>query len=148
MNKIKHLQLKLLDKKLSKIRVVNIPSGGWIKAIRSSLGMSNRNLANRMGITKQSVAKLEENEVNDSITLKSLKRAAESMNCRLEYMFIPNEHSLEDIIKKQSEIKATEIVSAVDHTMQLEKQGVGNKKEKIKELAEEYMKNPNSKLWE
>lgn len=44
--------------------------------------------------------------------------------------------------------KAKEIVSAVDHTMQLEAQGVGNAQAKIKETAEELAKNPNTKLWE
>jgi hypothetical protein len=45
-------------------------------------------------------------------------------------------------------MKAKDIVSAVDHTMKLEAQGVGNFQQKIKETAEELARNPNAKLWE
>ncbi len=148
MTKLKQLQIHLLDKHLAQVSVPETVQGGWIRAVRSSLGMSIQQLAGRMGVAKQSVARLERNEADDSITLKSLRKAAEALNCRLVYVLVPEEGSLQAIVQKQALHKAKDIVSAVDHSMQLEAQGVGNLQQKIKETAEELAKNPNSKLWE
>lgn len=142
------MQLQALDSHLTHIRLPELPPKGWIATIRTSLGMSARQMAERMGVTQQSVAKLEKNEADDSITLKSLRKAAESLECRLVYAFVPNEGSLEDTLKKQAFMKAQQITIAVDHTMQLEGQGVGNIKQKTKEVAATLMQEFNSKLWD
>lgn len=147
-NKLKQLQIQTLDRHLAEIRICERPSGGWIAAIRKSLGMSVRQMAERIGITQQSAANLESNESEDSITLKSLRKAAEALNCRLVYALVPNNGRLQDILDRQAMIKAKDIVSAVDHTMQLEAQGVGNIQQKVKEIADELTKNPNTKLWD
>lgn len=147
-DKLKHLQIQTLDRHIAEIRVCDRPSDGWIAAIRKSLGMSVRQLGMRIGITQQSTARLETNESDDSITLKSLRKAAEALDCRVVYALVPNEGSLEATIRKQAIKKASEIVKDVDHTMQLEAQGVGNVDAKIKEMADDLAKNPNSKLWD
>jgi predicted DNA-binding mobile mystery protein A len=147
-DKLKHLQVQRLDRHIVQIRVCDRPNDGWIAAVRKSLGMSVRQLAERIGTTQQSTARLETNEADHSITLKSLRKVAEALDCRVVYALIPNEGSLEAIIRKQAVKKASEIVKDVDHTMQLEAQGVGNVQEKIKEIAEDLAKNPNSKLWD
>ena len=148
MSKFKQMQLQTLDKHLAEVNVPEAPSDGWIRAIRSSFGMSLEQLAVRIGIAKQSVARLESNEADDSITLKSLRKAAEGLDCKLVYALIPNEGHLQDIVKKQATRKAEEIVLSVDHTMQLEAQAVGNAQDKIIEIADDLAKTPNSKLWE
>ena len=101
-----------------------------------------------MGMTQQAVSQLEASELDDSVTLKTLRKAAEAMGCQLVYAIIPVDGSLQDIVCGQATQKAKEIVTAVDHTMQLEAQGVGNLQAKIEETAEELSKTPNSKLWE
>jgi predicted DNA-binding mobile mystery protein A len=148
MSKFKQMQLQTLDKHLAQINMPEAPSEGWIRAIRSTIGMSVQQLAGRMGVAKQSVARLEKNEADDSITLKSLRKAAEALDCRLVYALVPNEGRLEDIVKKQAFKKAYEIVHTVDHSMKLEGQGVGNVKQKTKEVANELTQNLNSKLWD
>ncbi|MBL4820596.1 MAG: mobile mystery protein A [Gammaproteobacteria bacterium] len=148
MSKFKQMQLQTLDKHLAQVSVPGVPSGGWIRAIRSGVGMSIQQLATRIGIAKQSVARLENNEADDSITLKTLRKAAEALDCQLVYVLVPNKNGLQGIVEKQALLKAKEIVSAVDHTMQLEAQGVGNAQAKIKETAEELAKSPNTKLWD
>ena len=45
-------------------------------------------------------------------------------------------------------LKRRELVKDVDHTMQLEAQGVGDLDAKIVEMADDLAKNPNSKLWD
>lgn len=147
MVKFKQLQLKTLDSHISSVRICERPSEGWIRSIRKAIGMSMRQLAERIGITQQSILKLEENEIDNTITLKTLKKAAEAMDCKLVYAIIPNNGSLQDIVKKQAYNKAKSVVIPVNHTMLLEAQEVGNLKEKIAETAEELANELNSKFW-
>lgn len=147
-DRFKHLQLQTLDQHMAEIRVCDRPSDGWIRAVRKSLGMSVRQLATRMRVTQQALSQLEAKELNETVSIKTLRKAAEALNCRLVYALVPNDGGLQGILDKQALMKAKDIVSAVDHTMQLEAQGVGNLQQKIKETAEELAKNPNSKLWE
>ncbi|MBM3602392.1 MAG: mobile mystery protein A [Alphaproteobacteria bacterium] len=147
-NKFTHLQRQALDQHMAKLQLCDRPTGGWLTAVRKSLGMSARQMAERMGITQQSAARLEANEAQDAITLKSLRKAAEALNCRLVYALVPEGGSLQRLLDQQALGKAEEIVTAVDHTMQLEGQGVGNRTQKIQEIAEELAKNPNTTLWD
>lgn len=146
--KFKQMQLQTLDKHLNNVTICDRPSDGWVRSIRGVLGMSVRQLAERIGISQQALSQLERKEVDDSVTVKTLRKAAEAMDCRVVYALIPNEGSLEATLKKQAVKKATELVKAVDHTMQLEAQGVGNVEAKIKEMADDLAKTPNSKLWD
>ena len=147
-DKFKYMQLRTLDDHLSRVNVCDRPSGGWIRAVRTSLGMSVRQMAERMGITQQSAARLEKNEADDVIKLKSLRKAAEALDCRLVYVFVPKEGGLRDIVRKQALGKAGDIVDPVDHSMMLEAQDVGDRREKILQVADELAQNPNPRLWD
>jgi predicted DNA-binding mobile mystery protein A len=147
-NKIKHLQIKVLDEHLKNIQIPPRPHGGWIATIRKALGMNVRQLAERMGSTQQSTAGLENSEQEDTITLKYLRKAASALNCSLIYAFVPNEGSLQKTIDKQAELKAKETILAVNHTMLLEGQSVEDLDEQIFKTAKELGANPNSKLWD
>lgn len=133
---------------MAEIRVCERPSDGWIRATRKALGMSVHQLAIRMGMTQQAASQLEANELDDSVTIKTLRKAAEALGCKFVYAIIPLDGSLQDMVRDQAAQKAKEIVTAVDHTMQLEAQGVGDMHTKIQEIAQELSKNPNSRLWE
>ena len=148
MNKFKYMQLRILDEHLSEVNVCDRPSGGWTRAVRTSLGMNVRQMAERIGITQQSAASLEKNEADYAITLKSLRKAAEALDCRLVYALVPNEGSLWDIVRKQALRKARDIVDPVDHSMMLEAQDVGDKQEKTDQLADELARTPDTKLWD
>ena len=110
--------------------------------------MSVRQMAELMGITQQSAARLEKNEADDVIKLKSLRKAAEALDCRLVYAFVPKEGGLRDIVRKQALGKASDIVDPVDHSMMLEAQDVGDRREKILQVADELARNPNPRLWD
>jgi hypothetical protein len=45
-------------------------------------------------------------------------------------------------------MKAKEVVIDLDHTMQIEAQGVGNLQQKIKEIAQDLARNSTLKLWD
>ena len=65
------------------------PKRGWIKDAREILGLSARQLAVRMGVSQPTVAKMEQSEMRGSITVASLRKAAEAINCRFVYAFVP-----------------------------------------------------------
>ncbi|MEM8484738.1 MAG: mobile mystery protein A [Bacteroidota bacterium] len=147
-NKFRKLQLETLDKQLAKVQTPARPANGWVRAIRDALCMSGRQLASRMGVSQQALSQLENKEVNDAVTLKLLRRAAEAMHCKVAYVLVPAEGSLQDIITAQAYQKATSLVTAVDHTMKLEAQGVGDVEEKTRQVAEELVLNLNTDLWD
>lgn len=147
MKNFKLLQLEMLSKHIANISVCERPSGGWIRAIRTALGMNTRQLAERIGIARQVTSKLEVSELNDSISLKTLRKVAEAMGCKLVYAFVPPKGKLEDVVKQQAYKKAKELIEPVNHTMLLEAQEVGNLKEKIIQTTDELVNDLNSKLW-
>ncbi|CAN5552946.1 mobile mystery protein A [soil metagenome] len=134
----KSLQIQQLDSKLlaySNLQKVAMPPVGWIKAIRTALGMSMLQLGNRLSITKQSVQDIEKREQEGSITLKALKETAKALDMRLVYGFIPNDGSLEVLIDRKAKELATQIVLRTSNTMKLEDQE--NSKQRIEKAIAE-----------
>lgn len=151
MNKNK-LQLKQLDAKIrvyTPVAQVVVPPTGWVKAIRLALGMSLQQLANRLSITRQSVLEMEQREKDGSISLKSLREIAKSLDMELVYGFVPKDGSLDLLIERKAKELATQIVSRTSNTMKLEDQE--NSEERLREAIEErtiLLKNENPKvLW-
>ena len=151
MNKNK-LQLKQLDAKIrvyTPVAQVAVPPTGWIKAIRLALGMSLQQLANRLSITRQSVLEMEQREIDGSISLKSLREIAKSLDMELVYGFVPKDGSLDLLIERKAKELATQIVARTSNTMKLEDQE--NSEERLREAIEErtiLLKNENPKvLW-
>jgi predicted DNA-binding mobile mystery protein A len=99
------------------------PPKGWIRAIRNALGMSSQQLARRASVrSSQSIDDWEKAEANDSIQLKTLRRAAEAMDCILIYALVPKT-SLEDAVRSRARKIAMRDLGRVAHTMKLEDQG-------------------------
>ena len=124
MNKQK-LILEQIDRKilqLKKIEDLTIPSSGWIYAIRQALGMSLRQVGNKMGITPQSVKEIEIREKNGTISLNVLRQFGEPLDLKLVYGYIPKNDSLEKIIEKRAGEIAREIVNRASTSMKLEDQ--------------------------
>ena len=117
---LEQLDAKILQ--LKKAEGLVIPSSGWVFSIRQALGMSLRQLGNKMGITAQSVKEIEEREQNDTISLKVLRQFGKSLNLKLIYGFIPRDGSLENIIEKRAHELALEIVNRTSISMKLEDQ--------------------------
>jgi predicted DNA-binding mobile mystery protein A len=67
------------------------PARGWLRAVREAIGLTQLGVAAKMGIKRQSYAQLEDAEERGSISVASLRRAAEAMDCELAYYVIPRE---------------------------------------------------------
>lgn len=122
-------------RKLSNLDTLNKPSKGWIRTIREALGMTAEQLGRRMlpaqnrkkakngepGISGNSVLVLERNEAKGSITLDTLERAADALDCTLVYALIPKTE-LSTIFDHQVEKKFDKVLSETRTTMNLEDQ--------------------------
>ncbi len=85
--------------------------------------MSQEALAERLGIAAPSLAKLEKNELRDTISIGKLADVARAMDCRLVYALVPNA-SLEYTVQRQAERVASTMLGYVAATMDLEDQTV------------------------
>ena len=120
------LARKHLDKLFRVARLDGVrqrPPKGWIRAIRDALGLTVRQLARRMGKTHSVVVRLEGSEVADTITLGSLRAAAEAMDCTLVYAIVPN-RSLTETARSRATAIAEAHLARVHHTMRLEDQAL------------------------
>lgn len=134
----KSLQLQQLNSKMlefASLKQVAIPPTGWIKAIRTTLGMSMQQLGNKLSISKQGILDIENREKNGSVTIKSLKEIARVLDMQLVYGFVPNDGSLDALIENRAIELATKIVLRTSNTMNLEDQG--NTKKRIQKAIEE-----------
>lgn len=118
--------------------------------MREALNMSAEQLANRLGVTRARVVKIESAEIQDAITLRTLCETAEALDCELVYAIVPKAgSSLEDIIKNRAQQIAKERVSNVAHSMALEAQGLPSSVLNIQrhQLEESLIRQLNKKLW-
>ena len=65
------------------------PSSGWLRNVRTTLGLTLAQLAQRLKITPPAVRSFEQAEAEDRITLASLRRVADTMDCDLIYALVP-----------------------------------------------------------
>ena len=126
------------------------PIGGWIKALRTALGMSLEQLGNKLGVSRQSVMALEIREKRQSITLKSLSEVAEAMDMKLVYALVPKDGSLEALIERKAEELARKIITRTSQSMKLEGQenSPGRLAEAFEERKAEILQKLPKALWD
>lgn len=147
------LQIEQLNTKmygLLELKKIIPPPLGWIKAVRTSLGMSLQQLGNKLAITKQSVSDIEKREVEGTISLKTLREAANALDMELVYAFVPKDGSLDALIERKAKELATQIVMRTSNTMKLEDQEVSyGRIQKAIEERTQSLKNELPKiLWD
>lgn len=145
------LKLRQLDAALTRWRSADLPprpSSGWIKAIREGLGMAATHLAHRLGVATSTVTRLEGSEADDTITLATLRRAAEALGCELHYALVPKQ-SLADTLEARATTLARQQMAAVNHTMALEAQSISREEVEAQThaLAENLLKGSRRVLW-
>ena len=138
-----------LDERISALsETPQRPENGWIRTVRQALGMSSKDLAERMGVHSSRVPRIESDETKDSVTLSSLERAAQAMDCRLVYQFVPN-GSFEEIVRRRARELARHRVSKTSRTMALEDQRVDPDvlSDIERDLVDEYLIDPPRDFW-
>lgn len=147
--KLMRIQLDEALQRFEALKATAVPEKGWIRAIRDALGMSGRQLARRMGVNQQRVARMERDERPGKLTLKTLQAAAEAMDCVFVYGIVPKD-SLEQTIRNQAGHLAKKQTARSNQLMRLENQELDEKeKDKaMKELVEEIVRTMPKSLWE
>ena len=120
----KHLiqeQLDMTLERLACMRDAQHPAKGWLRAVREALGMSGKQFARRLSVSAPWVSALEKKELTGSVTIKTMRQAAEALDCVFVYAVVPGK-SLADIVRRQAEIVAAKKLGRVSHSMLLEAQ--------------------------
>jgi len=151
MNKKKLIreQLEISLQRLAPLQSVNTPQKGWVRAIRNALGMTAKQLARRLAITQQAVARIEKDELSGSVAIKTMRRVAEGLDCIFVCGFVPRV-SLEATLRKQAQkIAAIRLVKA-SQTMSMEDQALSQKENQkvLSEMLDELIDKLPSNLWD
>ncbi len=142
-------QLDRALKRFSALKAISPPRKGWVRAIRDALGISTRQLGDRLGVNKSRITRIEQDEVGGSVTLKTMRRVANALDCVFVYGFVPRK-TLEDTLRNQAMQVAKKRMSRVAHTMSLEDQGLpeGEQKKAFETAVDELIRTVPKSLWE
>ena len=138
-----------LDAQIDSFRMVadlQRPQKGWIGAIRIALGMTERQLGERLGVSQESVHGLERSEAADRVRLGTLRRAAEALDCQLIYVLVPR-IPLEKTVQTRAFAIARAEIDAVEHTMALEAQDVTMSDDVVADRARQLTSARRGTLW-
>ena len=143
---------KNLDKRLMTLEKADAlarPTRGWIKAIREALGMTTAQLAKRLSVAQPTVIGLEQAESSKAITLKTLERAANALDCTLVYALVPRK-PLESLVQERARQAARVRLHSISHSMALENQRVleADESAQLERLAQQLIDGPGSALWD
>ena len=125
-----------------------LPKEGWLRTVRTALGMSGTQLANKLGVTKARISKAEQDEPHGSVTLKTVQSMAEAMDCRFVYAIVPK-RNVEDVIKERAIEKARAQVKAASIHMALEAQSLSKEQLEfeIERIAAQIIDKMPSDFW-
>jgi predicted DNA-binding mobile mystery protein A len=130
----RQLRLSQLDRNLPLGRSLPPrPSGGWIASVREALGLSQRQVGQKMRVSGQAIQQFERAEAEDRMTLRALRRVAGTMGCELVYVLVPKSGSFEELAEEPTRERVARDVKSILHTMALEDQ----KPENATQLAED-----------
>lgn len=149
LTQLKRAQIEEMVQPYRTLPATPVPRGGWVRAIREGLGMSAAQLATRLGVIRQSVEAYERSEARGKITLESLNKIAEAMNCRLVYALVPSK-PLDKLQRDRAKVLADALMNPVAHTMKLEEQAISDQeaKRQRKRLAKLLLLDNPKKLWD
>ena len=150
--KQKKLAREQLDKTLKSfesLKAMSAPRKGWIRAIRDTLGMTGVQLAKRLKVNQQRVARIEQDEVLGKVTLNTMQNTAEAMGCVFVYGVVPRD-SLEQIVKSHAEKVAKKNMTRSNQMMRLEKQELSDseKTKAMQAIIDEIVETMPKTLWD
>lgn len=147
-NKLRRKQIDRMFNAPINLKEFKTPKSGWIYEIRRCLGMTLTDLAVRLGVIKQRIFRMQADEKLGKVTLETLRRAAEAMDCEFVYAFVPRK-SLEEFLDSQAKKTAKDQIKQVSRTMSLESQDIDQSAEKdaIEDLARELVERQDRSIW-
>lgn len=149
----KPLDIKHLDRAVRPLTGLPPDLGvqsGWIEAVRRGLGMPAKTLARRLDVTAAQATRFSQREVSGGITLASLRRVADALECDLVYAFVPRGGSFQSIVERQARDAARQRLGAVEQTMKLEAQPVDDaeRERQLDELTHDLVRERPAWIWD
>ena len=120
-----------------------------IKMIRTTLGMTQNQLAKKMDFNSNTpIAKLE-NKEKENPTIETLKKYANALECELLIRFVPKKE-IKNLLNELAEKKAQKIVnlSVANSAMELQKPDREIIKMEIERVKKELLEKKKSSIWE
>jgi len=149
MNRYSNIKLSQLDQKVKSLSNIDLPRKGWINKVRTSLDISYAYLAKKLNSSPQLVNIFENNEVDGTITLNTLKKVAEALDCNLVYAFVPKDKSFEKLVENKADKIADYIISRTSNSMNLEMQKLSKPEilRQKKQMKNDILQNNLKNLW-
>lgn len=148
MGNFEDLKRKQISNAIQKKTSVPIEKiGKRLKDIRISLGMTQKQLAERINIKQSEVSRIEKNAEMSSLV--NIERYVKALGLDFQGIFT-SEKTLEEIVKEQAEKKAKKILERTFSNMAMEKQAPQDDAYnfQLNKLIEELSSIPNAELWE
>lgn len=146
--KLARRQMEKKTEKLRPLTALSHPSKGWIKAMREALGMTVAQLGKRINTSQPRVSRMEKDEIRGAVTLQSMHRVAEAMDCRFVYAFVPRQ-KISALLSQRAMRIASNRIAEVSQTMSLEGQTISQAeaKRQIQEEAHRILEKDPKSLW-
>lgn len=111
--------------------------------------MTTRQFAKRLGKAQSVIVEMEKGEARDSVTLATLRQAAQALDCSLVYALVPN-RPVEDVLRERAGKVAAERLSRASHNMALENQRLDDtaQEAELRRLVEDLLRGPPARLWD
>ena len=126
MKPMDEIAVKQIERRIKNIRAALKDAKvrpGWIKYMRQALGMTLKKLSERTSVSVASVAQAERSEAKGKVTIATLKKMAEGMDCEFIYAFVPRK-TIKETLKARALQKAKQLLAQADTHMTLENQKV------------------------
>ena len=135
---------RLLDRTAKQLADIEVPSKGWIAAMRAALGMSAEYVAQRKGVSRNAVYQAERSEKEGAVSLKQMEQLATAMGGKFVYAIIPHDR-IDEMKYRQAKSKAIQLLSVDEAASNWP---VDEKQDWIDDKAAELMHDMPSHFWE
>jgi predicted DNA-binding mobile mystery protein A len=147
----KRIIVEQLDETLSRfknVQGVSPPPKGWIRAIREALGMTGKQLAERLNVRQPRIPILEKDEISGAVSMRTMRQAAEALDCVFVYALVPRS-TLENTIREQVRQIAIERMKRTTHTMILEDQQLQEleRQKMLQSMTDDLVREMPKDLW-
>jgi predicted DNA-binding mobile mystery protein A len=111
--------------------------------------MSGKQLAGRLNVSQPRIPRLEQDEVSEVVSLKTMRQAAGAMDCVFVYAIVPRT-TLEETVRAQARKIADARMQRVSHTMLIEAQDLTaeERQASFDAAVEELVREMPRELWE
>ena len=135
---------RLLDRTAKQFADIEVPSKGWIAAMRGALGMSAEYVAQRKGVSRNAVYQAERSEKDGAVSLKQMEQLAAAMGGTFVYAIIPD-NRIDEMKYRQAKLKAIQQLKEIEAALNW---SADERQDWIDDKAAELIHDMPSHFWE